>query len=125
MTPNAAPNPAPDATHRVERFAPGAGTRVPEVAARAGGKDVDVARALRGPGTDPADTDPAVTGPAVAVGSAHAVLTRDAALDFGLIAALIAALVAALVDTRRYLGPAREATAAEVARLLAVLDAAR
>jgi fructose-bisphosphate aldolase class II len=110
-----------------------------------------------------------VDGLAVAVGTSHAMLTRDAALDLPLIAALretvpvplvlhgssgvadenlTAAIEAgmtkiniatqlnkvftgavrerlaadpALVDTRRYLGPAREATAAEVARLLGVL----
>ncbi|MFC1414285.1 ketose-bisphosphate aldolase [Streptacidiphilus sp. N1-12] len=106
---------------------------------------------------------------AVAVGSSHAMLTRDAALDFGLIAALHRAvpvplvlhgssgvadadLVRAvgagmtkiniathlnaaftaevrarlaedpdLVDTRKYLGPARAAVAAEVSRLLRLL----
>lgn len=106
---------------------------------------------------------------AVAVGSSHAMRTRDAQLDFGLIArlrdavpvplvlhgssgvpeadlaravehgmrkvniathlngrftaALRAALDAdpALTDPRRYLGPAREAVTAEVARLLALL----
>jgi fructose-bisphosphate aldolase class II len=110
-----------------------------------------------------------VDGLAVAVGTSHAMLTRDAALDLPLIAALhetvpvplvlhgssgvadadLTAAVGAgmtkiniatqlnkvftgavrdrlaadpaLVDTRRYLGPAREATAAEVARLLGVL----
>ena len=110
-----------------------------------------------------------VDGLAVAVGTSHAMLTRDATLDLPLIAALretvpvplvlhgssgvadadlTAAVDAgmtkiniatqlnkvftgavrdrlaadpALVDTRRYLGPAREATAAEVARLLGVL----
>jgi fructose-bisphosphate aldolase class II len=109
---------------------------------------------------------------AVAVGTSHAMATRDAVLDFPLITALreavpvplvlhgssgvadehltravdagmtkvnIAtqlnrvftdaarrALAAApdLVDTRRYLGPARTAMAAEVTRLLAVLKAA-
>ncbi|MGF1426606.1 class II fructose-bisphosphate aldolase [Kitasatospora sp. LaBMicrA B282] len=109
---------------------------------------------------------------AVAVGTSHAMLTRDAALDFELIAALRAAvpvplvlhgssgvadehLAAAvrhgmtkvniathlnqvftaavrealgadrrLVDTRRYLGAGRSAMAAEVARLVGVLDAA-
>lgn len=110
-----------------------------------------------------------VDGLAVAVGTSHAMLTRDAALDFALITALreavpvplvlhgssgvadadLTAAVAAgmtkiniatqlnkvftgaarerlaadpaLVDTRKYLGPARDATAAEVARLLGVL----
>ena len=101
---------------------------------------------------------------AVAVGSSHAMLTRDAALDFDLIAALRDALPVPLVlhgssgvpddglrravasgivkvnigtqlnkvftaavraheavDPRKYLGPARDAVAAEVARLLTVL----
>jgi fructose-bisphosphate aldolase class II len=110
-----------------------------------------------------------VNGLAVAVGSSHAMLTRDAVLDFALITALqttvpvplvlhgssgvadadlSAAVTAgmtkvniatqlnkvftgavrdrlaadsALVDTRRYLGAGRDATATEVARLLAVL----
>ncbi|GLY90742.1 class II fructose-bisphosphate aldolase [Actinoallomurus iriomotensis] len=113
-----------------------------------------------------------VDGLAVAVGTSHAMLTRDAALDFALITALrdavpvplvlhgssgvadadLTAAVAAgmtkiniatqlnkvftgaarerlaadpaLVDTRKYLGPARDATAAEVARLLGVLRSA-
>lgn len=108
---------------------------------------------------------------AVAVGSSHAMLTRDAELDFDLIARLkstvdvplvlhgssgvadehltravsagmtkvnisthlnktfTAALRAkldaepALVDTRKYLAPARDAVAAEAARLLGVLNA--
>jgi fructose-bisphosphate aldolase, class II len=101
---------------------------------------------------------------AVAVGSSHAMLTRDAVLDFGLIAAirqavdvplvlhgssgvsdpdLAAAIRAGLtkiniatqlnkvftaavrahdaVDPRKYLGPARDAVAAEVARLVSLL----
>jgi fructose-bisphosphate aldolase class II len=106
------------------------------------------------------------------VGTSHAMLTRDAALDFALISALretvpvplvlhgssgvadddlTAAVDAgmtkiniatqlnkvftgavrdrlaaddALVDTRKYLGAARDATAAEVARLLGVLRSA-
>ncbi|PYC78701.1 fructose-bisphosphate aldolase [Streptomyces tateyamensis] len=109
---------------------------------------------------------------AVAVGTSHAMLTRDAALDFELIAALREAVPvplvlhgssgvadqdlttavergmtkvniathlnavfsgavrtalagdASLVDTRKYLGPARTATAAEVTRLLRILNAA-
>ncbi|GAA4514378.1 class II fructose-bisphosphate aldolase [Actinoallomurus oryzae] len=113
-----------------------------------------------------------VDGLAVAVGTSHAMLTRDAALDFALITALreavpvplvlhgssgvadadLTAAVTAgmtkiniatqlnkvftgaarerlaadptLVDTRKYLGPARDATAAEVARLLGVLRSA-
>lgn len=73
---------------------------------------------------------------AVAVGSSHAMLTRDAVLDLELIKVNIAthlnkALTAAarraldddpaLVDPRRYLGPGREAVTTEVARLLGVL----
>jgi fructose-bisphosphate aldolase, class II len=113
-----------------------------------------------------------VDGLAVAVGTSHAMLTRDATLDFALIAALREAVPVplvlhgssgvadadltaavgagmtkiniatqlnkvftgavrdrlaadpALVDTRKYLGPARDATAAEVARLLGVLRSA-
>ncbi|MFF7989041.1 ketose-bisphosphate aldolase [Kitasatospora xanthocidica] len=108
---------------------------------------------------------------AVAVGTSHAMTTRDAELDFDLIAELRAAVPVPLVlhgssgvadehltlavergmtkiniathlnqvftdavrrslaengdlvDTRRYLGPGRAATAAEVARLLPVLNA--
>ncbi|MFJ2865613.1 ketose-bisphosphate aldolase [Kitasatospora sp. NPDC087314] len=108
---------------------------------------------------------------AVAVGTSHAMTTRDAELDFALIAELRAAVPVPLVlhgssgvaddhltlavergmtkiniathlnqvftaavrralaengelvDTRRYLGPGRAATAAEVARLLQVLKA--
>ncbi|MFK0195206.1 class II fructose-bisphosphate aldolase [Kitasatospora sp. NPDC090308] len=86
------PDAAPDATSRVERFAPGGSTRVPAVAARAGGKGVHAARVLRGLGTGTA-----VTGPAVAVDSSHAMLTRDAALDFELTAALRAAVPVPLV----------------------------
>jgi fructose-bisphosphate aldolase class II len=110
-----------------------------------------------------------VDGLAVAVGTSHAMLTRDAALDLPLIAALRATVPVplvlhgssgvadadltaavdagmtkiniatqlnkvftgavrdrlaadpALVDTRKYLGAARDVTAAEVARLLGVL----
>ncbi|MEV6329218.1 class II fructose-bisphosphate aldolase [Streptomyces sp. NPDC051909] len=136
-----------------------------------GGKDGAHAPGVR---TDPdeARAFAAATGVdalAVAVGSSHAMLTRDAALDFALIARLKAALdvplvlhgssgvadaglakaVAAgmtkvnisthlnklftatvrerleaspaLADPRKYLGPARDAVAAEVARLLGVL----
>ncbi|RAG85497.1 fructose-bisphosphate aldolase [Streptacidiphilus pinicola] len=138
-----------------------------------GGKDGVHAPGAR---TDPAEAAAfvAATGVdalAVAVGTSHAMLTRDASLDFDLIAALRAAvpvplvlhgssgvadedLTAAvqhgmtkvniathlnhvfttavrdaltadmrLVDTRRYLGPARAATAEEVARLLRILNA--
>jgi fructose-bisphosphate aldolase, class II len=136
-----------------------------------GGKDGVHAPGAR---TDPAEAAAyvaatSVDGLAVAVGTSHAMLTRDAALDFALIGALrdavpvplvlhgssgvadddLTAAVAAgmtkiniatqlnkvftgavrdrlaadpeLVDTRKYLGPGREATAAEVARLLGVL----
>ncbi|MFE9429344.1 ketose-bisphosphate aldolase [Kitasatospora sp. NPDC006697] len=140
-----------------------------------GGKDGVHAPGVR---TDPGEAAAfiAATGVdalAVAVGSSHAMLTRDAALDFELIAALRAAVPVPLVlhgssgvadqdlstavdrgmtkvniathlnsvfsaavrdaltaderlvDTRTYLGPARTATAAEVARLLGVLRAGR
>ncbi|TDP96586.1 class II fructose-bisphosphate aldolase [Labedaea rhizosphaerae] len=136
-----------------------------------GGKDGVHAPGAR---TDPAEAAEYVraTGVdalAVAVGSSHAMLTRDAALDFELIEALAAAVAVPLVlhgssgvpdadlakavrsgmkkiniathlnhtftdsvretlaaqpnlvDTRRYLGPARDAVAAEVARLIGVL----
>jgi len=136
-----------------------------------GGKDGVHAPGAR---TDPDEaaayvTATGVDGLAVAVGTSHAMLTRDAALDLPLITALretvpvplvlhgssgvadadlTAAVDAgmtkiniatqlnkvftgavrerltadpALVDTRKYLGPAREATATEVARLLGVL----
>ncbi|MFJ8478395.1 ketose-bisphosphate aldolase [Kitasatospora sp. NPDC094011] len=139
-----------------------------------GGKDGVHAAGAR---TDPAEAaafvaSTGVDALAVAVGSSHAMLTRDAVLDLDLIAALDRAvpvplvlhgssgvadenLAAAvrhgmtkvniathlnkaftaavracldarpdLVDTRRYLGPARDAVAAEVARLLGVLHAA-
>jgi fructose-bisphosphate aldolase class II len=136
-----------------------------------GGKDGVHAPGAR---TDPAEAAAyvaatGVDGLAVAVGTSHAMLTRDAALDLPLITALrdavpvplvlhgssgvadadlTAAVDAgmtkiniatqlnkvftgavrdrlaadeALVDTRKYLGAARDATAAEVARLLGVL----
>lgn len=136
-----------------------------------GGKDGVHAPGAR---TDPAEAAAyvaatGVDGLAVAVGTSHAMLTRDAALDLPLIAALREAVPVplvlhgssgvadadltaavdagmtkiniatqlnkiftgavrdrlaadpALVDTRKYLGPAREVTAAEVARLLGVL----
>jgi fructose-bisphosphate aldolase class II len=139
-----------------------------------GGKDGVHAPGAR---TDPAEavsfvaaTD--VDALAVAVGSSHAMVTRDAALDFDLIARLKSVVdvplvlhgssgvsdgdldkaVAAgitkvniathlnkvftgevrerltdggLVDTRKYLGPARDRMADEVARLLAVVRAQR
>ncbi|MCX5192859.1 class II fructose-bisphosphate aldolase [Streptomyces sp. NBC_00249] len=136
-----------------------------------GGKDGAHAPGVR---TDPDEArrfaaETAVDALAVAVGSSHAMRTRDAVLDFELIGRLRAALGVALVlhgssgvpdsglaravaagmtkvnisthlnavftaslrrglaaapataDPRRYMGPAREATAAEVARLLDVL----
>jgi fructose-bisphosphate aldolase class II len=136
-----------------------------------GGKDGVHAPGAR---TDPAEAAAyvaatGVDGLAVAVGTSHAMLTRDAALVLPLIATLREAVPVplvlhgssgvadadltaavdagmtkiniatqlnkvftgavrdrlaadpALVDTRKYLGPAREATAAEVARLLDVL----
>ncbi len=138
-----------------------------------GGKDGAHAPGVR---TDPAEarafvTETGVDALAVAVGSSHAMNTRDAALDFGLITRLRAAVPVplvlhgssgvadadlvravgagitkvnigthlnrvftrelraglaagpAVVDPRRYLAPAREAVAAEVARLLRVLAA--
>ena len=132
-----------------------------------GGKDGVHAPGAR---TDPAEARAYVeaTGVdalAVAVGSSHAMLTRDAALDFDLIAALREALRVPLVlhgssgvpddglrravasgivkvnigtqlnkvftaavrsheavDPRKYLGPARDAVAAEVARLTTLLS---
>ena len=139
-----------------------------------GGKDGVHAAGAR---TDPAEAasyvaDTHVDALAVAVGSSHAMLTRDAALDHDLIAQLRRSLavplvlhgssgvpddglrtaIAAgmvkiniathlnvqftaavrdrldgdggLVDPRKYLGPARDAVADEVARLLGVLGAA-
>lgn len=135
-----------------------------------GGKDGVHAPGAR---TDPGEAAEFVTATgvdalAVAVGSSHAMTTRDAALDFGLIRELrsavdvplvlhgssgvsdddLARAVAAgitkvniathlnrvftaavrseladprLVDTRKYLGPARDRVADEVARLLDVL----
>ncbi|MGW8763554.1 class II fructose-bisphosphate aldolase [Streptomyces sp. NPDC055815] len=136
-----------------------------------GGKDGAHAPGVR---TDPDEARAfaaatAVDALAVAVGSSHAMLTRDAALDFDLIARLRDALDVPLVlhgssgvddadlakavaagmtkvnisthlnklftatvrgrledspgvaDPRKYLGPARDAVAAEVARLLGVL----
>lgn len=135
-----------------------------------GGKDGVHAPGAR---TDPAEAAAfvAATGVdalAVAVGTSHAMATRDAVLDFGLIGELRAAVPVPLVlhgssgvsdeglrtavragirkvniathlngvftstvraqlatgtssDPRKYLGPARDATAAEVARLLRVL----
>ncbi|MFJ6658395.1 ketose-bisphosphate aldolase [Streptomyces sp. NPDC091377] len=139
-----------------------------------GGKDGAHAPGVR---TDPDEAGAfaaatAVDALAVAVGSSHAMLTRDAVLDLDLIARLRASLDVPLVlhgssgvddtdlakavaagmtkvnisthlnklftgtvrdclrkdpgvaDPRKYLGPARDAVAAEVARLLGVLAAA-
>ncbi|HEX6468305.1 MAG TPA: class II fructose-bisphosphate aldolase [Streptosporangiaceae bacterium] len=162
------------ATAEVVRLCHRRGVWVEAELGEIGGKDGVHAPGAR---TDPAEAAAyvAATGVdalAVAVGTSHAMLTRDAALDFRLIAALRAALdvplvlhgssgVAdadltaaidagmtkiniatqlnkvftaavrerldadpALVDTRRYLGPGRDAVAAEVRRLLGVLRAA-
>ncbi|UYQ66034.1 class II fructose-bisphosphate aldolase [Streptomyces peucetius] len=138
-----------------------------------GGKDGAHAPGVR---TDPREARDfvaatAVDALAVAVGSSHAMLTRDAVLDFALITRLRDSVSVPLVlhgssgvgdagltraveagmtkvnvsthlnkaftraareyledhpetaDPRKYLGPARDAVAAEVARLLRVLDA--
>jgi fructose-bisphosphate aldolase class II len=159
------------ATAEVAGFCHDHGVWVEAELGEIGGKDGVHAPGAR---TDPGEAAAyvaatGVDGLAVAVGTSHAMLTRDAALDLPLIAALreavpvplvlhgssgvadadlTAAVEAgmtkiniatqlnkvftgavrdrlaadpALVDTRRYLGPAREATAAEVARLLGVL----
>jgi fructose-bisphosphate aldolase class II len=159
------------ATAEVAGFCHDQGVWVEAELGEIGGKDGVHAPGAR---TDPGEAAAyvaatGVDGLAVAVGTSHAMLTRDAALDLPLIAALreavpvplvlhgssgvadadlTAAVEAgmtkiniatqlnkvftgavrdrlaadpALVDTRRYLGPAREATAAEVARLLGVL----
>jgi fructose-bisphosphate aldolase class II len=159
------------ATAEVAGFCHDHGVWVEAELGEIGGKDGVHAPGAR---TDPGEAAAyvaatGVDGLAVAVGTSHAMLTRDAALDLPLIAALreavpvplvlhgssgvadadlTAAVEAgmtkiniatqlnkvftgavrdrlaadpALVDTRRYLGPAREATAVEVARLLGVL----
>jgi fructose-bisphosphate aldolase class II len=161
------------ATAEVVRRCHAAGVFVEAELGEVGGKDGVHAPGAR---TDPAEAAAfaAATGVdalAVAVGSSHAMTTRDAVLDLDLIAALraavpvplvlhgssgvpderLAAAVAAgmtkvniathlnkvftaevraaltadesLVDTRKYIGPARDAVAAEVARLLGVLGA--
>ncbi|MFH8386667.1 ketose-bisphosphate aldolase [Kitasatospora sp. NPDC018058] len=162
------------ATAEVVEHCHAAGVWVEAELGQVGGKDGVHAPGVR---TDPAEAAAfvAATGVdalAVAVGTSHAMLTRDAALDFELIARLHEAVPvplvlhgssgvadrdltaavdagmtkvniathlnqvftttvrqaladnARLVDTRRYLGPARTAVAAEVARLLGVLKAA-
>ena len=159
------------ATAEVARFCHDQGVWVEAELGEIGGKDGVHAPGAR---TDPAEAAAyvaatGVDGLAVAVGTSHAMLTRDAALDLPLIAALRATvpvplvlhgssgvadadLTAAvdagmtkiniatqlnkvftgavrdrlaadptLVDTRKYLGAARDVTAAEVARLLGVL----
>ncbi|MFD4658648.1 ketose-bisphosphate aldolase [Kitasatospora sp. NPDC058444] len=161
------------ATAEVVAHCHAAGVWVEAELGEVGGKDGVHAPGVR---TDPAEAAAfvAATGVdalAVAVGTSHAMLTRDAALDFELIARLrdavpvplvlhgssgvadedLSAAVdagmtkiniathlnqvfstavrraladdARLVDTRRYLGPARDAVAAEVTRLLGVLKA--
>ncbi len=162
------------ATADVVRWCHEQGASVEAELGEVGGKDGVHAPGAR---TDPGDaaTYVAATGVdalAVAVGSSHAMLTRDAVLDDELIARIAAAVpvplvlhgssgvpdeglrsaVAAgmvkvniathlnarftaavrerladdpkLVDPRKYLGPAREAVAREVSRLLGVLGAA-
>jgi fructose-bisphosphate aldolase class II len=159
------------ATAEVARFCHDHDVWVEAELGEIGGKDGVHAPGAR---TDPAEAAAyvaatGVDGLAVAVGTSHAMLTRDATLDFALITALrdtvpvplvlhgssgvadadLTAAVDAgmtkiniatqlnkvftsvvrdrlaaddrLVDTRKYLGAARDATAAEVARLLGVL----
>ncbi|MER5549091.1 class II fructose-bisphosphate aldolase [Streptomyces sp. NPDC002589] len=159
------------ATRKVAAHCHEAGVWVEAELGEVGGKDGAHTPGVR---TDPGEAQAfvAATGVdalAVAVGSSHAMLTRDAALDFGLIARLrqaidlplvlhgssgvsdedLAKAVAAgmtkvnisthlnkiftgevrarltaapqVADPRKYLGPARDVVAAEVARLLGVL----
>jgi fructose-bisphosphate aldolase, class II len=159
------------ATAEVARFCHDHGVWVEAELGEIGGKDGVHAPGAR---TDPAEAAAyvaatGVDGLAVAVGTSHAMLTRDATLDFALITALrdtvpvplvlhgssgvadadLTAAVDAgmtkiniatqlnkvftgavrdrlaaddtMVDTRKYLGAARDATAAEVARLLGVV----
>ena len=159
-------------TKEVAEFCHARGIFVEAELGEVGGKDGVHAPGVR---TNPGEAKEyvAATGVdalAVAVGSSHAMTTRDAALDYDLIAALRSTVdvplvlhgssgvsdeglrraVAAgitkvnlsthlnkvfteevrerlgdtkLVDTRKYLGPARDRMAGEVARLLGVLDA--
>lgn len=159
-------------TKEVAGFCHARGIWVEAELGEVGGKDGVHAPGVR---TDPGEAKEyvAATGVdalAVAVGSSHAMTTRDAALDYDLIAAIkstvdaplvlhgssgvsdeglrraVAAGItkvnisthlnkvfteevrdrlgdAKLVDTRKYLGPARDRMAGEVARLLGVLDA--
>ncbi|GAB2855319.1 class II fructose-bisphosphate aldolase [Actinoallomurus bryophytorum] len=159
------------ATAEVARFCHDQDVWVEAELGEIGGKDGVHAPGAR---TDPGEAAAyvaatGVDGLAVAVGTSHAMLTRDAALDLPLIAALREAVPVplvlhgssgvadadltaavdagmtkiniatqlnkvftgavrdrlaadpALVDTRKYLGAARDVTAAEVARLLGVL----
>ncbi|WP_236242600.1 class II fructose-bisphosphate aldolase [Streptomyces sp. CC228A] len=159
------------ATRAVTAYCHRAGVWVEAELGEVGGKDGAHAPGAR---TDPDEARAfaeatAVDALAVAVGSSHAMLTRDAVLDIDLVTRLrdalaiplvlhgssgvrdgdLAKAVAAgmtkvniatrlnalftgtvrarlqespgVVDPRRYLGPAREAVAAEVARLLGVL----
>jgi ketose-bisphosphate aldolase len=163
------------ATRDVTAWCHDRGVAVEAELGEVGGKDGVHAAGAR---TDPGDAASYVAGTgvdalAVAVGSSHAMLTRDAVLDDALIAAIAtrvevplvlhgssgvpdeglasavrhgitkvnlattlnASLTAAvrdalaadpaLVDPRRYLGPGRDAVAAEVARLLGVLRPSR
>jgi fructose-bisphosphate aldolase, class II len=162
-----------EATARVAKRCGKAGVFVEAELGEVGGKDGVHAPGAR---TDPDSAREFVSATgvdslAVAVGTSHAMLTRDAVLDLELIARLRASLTVPLVlhgssgvpdddlsraveagmtkvniatqlnkvfsatvrrylgehpevvDTRKYLGAAREAVAAEVARLLAVLRA--
>ncbi|CAL9548476.1 D-tagatose-1,6-bisphosphate aldolase subunit KbaY [Actinosynnema sp. ALI-1.44] len=159
-------------TKEVAQFCHARGIWVEAELGEVGGKDGVHAPGAR---TDPGEAKEyvAATGVdalAVAVGSSHAMTTRDAALDYDLIAAIRSTVDvplvlhgssgvsdgglrraveagitkvnisthlnkvftdevrdrlgdAKLVDTRKYLGPARDRMAGEVARLLGVLDA--
>jgi fructose-bisphosphate aldolase, class II len=162
-----------EATARVAQRCGRAGVFVEAELGEVGGKDGVHAPGVR---TDPDQAREFVSATgvdslAVAVGTSHAMLTRDAALDLELIARLRASLTVplvlhgssgvpdddlsraveagmtkvniatqlnkvfsatvrsylgehpAVVDTRKYLGAARDAVAAEVTRLLAVLRA--
>ncbi|MFE9136520.1 ketose-bisphosphate aldolase [Streptomyces sp. NPDC007355] len=160
-----------EATREITDHCHRAGVWVEAELGEVGGKDGAHAPGVR---TDPDEaaafvTATAVDALAVAVGSSHAMLTRDAVLDFGLITRLRSAVGVPLVlhgssgvadddlakavtagmtkvnisthlnrtftrvvrdhldahpeaaDPRKYLGPARDAVAAEVARLLRLL----
>jgi fructose-bisphosphate aldolase class II len=160
------------ATAEITRWCHERGVWVEAELGEVGGKDGVHAPGVR---TDPAEAAEFVSATgvdalAVAVGSSHAMTTRDAKLDFDLITRLHEAVPVPLVlhgssgvpdadltravragmrkiniathlnavftdivrarlaenpklvDTRKYLGPARDAVAAEVARLLGVLS---